>query len=104
MPAHPGIFFFIALGFAIAGVIALGYEIVTRKRASFRLLGHPRMLPAVIPFLAFSAPFIILRNTIRGCQVEGRPAIAVAVAFSLVIGWSAASGAALTTVIRNALL
>jgi hypothetical protein len=105
MPAHPGILFSIAFGLAMAGAVALGYEILTRRKASFRLLGlAPRTLVATVPFLVVTAPFIILRNTLRGRRIEGRPLIAVAVALSLAASWSAASGSAIAQLLSTLLL
>ena len=65
--------FALAIGFASAGVVATGYQVVTSRPASFRLLQRgprPSSLAAV-PFLVFAAPFIIMRNTIRGRRIEG---------------------------------
>ena len=86
--------FALALGFAVAGLIATGYQLVTRRPASFRLLQRgPRPSTfAAVPFLAFAAPFIIMRNTIRGGQAEGR-SFTVVMAATVVAGfWSLMSG------------
>ena len=85
--------FALALGFAVAGLIATGYQLVTRRPASFRLLQRgPRPSTfAAVPLLAFAAPFIIMRNTIRGRVIEGR--FSVAMAATIVAGfWSLMSG------------
>ena len=67
-------FFALAIGFALAGALATGYQLATERPASFRLLqrGPAPATFAAVPFLAFAAPFIIIRNTIRACQSEGR--------------------------------
>jgi hypothetical protein len=67
-------FFALAIGFALAGVLATGYQLATQRPASFRLLqrGPAPATFAAVPFLAFAAPFIIMRNTIRARQMEGR--------------------------------
>src|SRR5215471_5236433 len=73
-PESAEAFLALAIGFAVAGLISTGYQLVTQRPASFRLLEqgpHPKTF-AAIPFLAFAAPFIIMRNTIRGRQIEGR--------------------------------
>ena len=46
----------------------------TRQPASFRLLnrGPAPSTFAALPFLTFAAPYIIMRNTIRARQTEGR--------------------------------
>ena len=67
-------FYALALGFAWAGLLATGYQAATRRPASFRLLRRgPRPSAfAAIPFLAFAAPFIIMRNTLRARRFDGR--------------------------------
>src|SRR5467141_2685205 len=67
-------FFSLAIGFAIAGLLATGYQLVTSRPASFRLLQRgPRPSTfAAVPLLVFAAPFIIMRNTIRGRRIEQR--------------------------------
>jgi hypothetical protein len=42
--------------------------------------------------LAFSAPFIILRNTLRGRKIEGRPMPFVMLATVIACGWGLLSG------------
>jgi len=86
--------FALAMGFAVAGLIATGYQLVTRRPASFRLLQrgpHPTTFAAV-PLLIFAAPFIIMRNTIRGHHREGRRFSIVMVATIVAGCWSLLSG------------
>ncbi len=47
---------------------------------------------ASLPILAFGAPFIILRNTVRGRRIERRPVPFVMLATMLACGWSLVSG------------
>ena len=47
---------------------------------------------ASLPLLAFGAPFIILRNTVRGRRLEGRPIPFVMLATILACGWGLVSG------------
>jgi hypothetical protein len=57
----------LALGFAFAGLVANGYQMVTARPASFSELtrgGRPAALLS-IPFLVFAAPFIIIMNIVR---------------------------------------
>ena len=63
-------FFALAIGFAFAGLLATGYQAATSRPASFRLLqrGPQPAAFAAVPFLVFAAPFIIMRNTLRGRQ------------------------------------
>jgi len=84
----------LAIGFAVAGMLASGYQLLTLQQASFGLLHeHARnQALAAVPFLLFAAPFIIIRNTIRGRRVEGRNFGFAALA-ALVAGfWSLMSG------------
>jgi hypothetical protein len=57
----------LAFGFAFAGLCATAYQLLARRPASFRLLerGPAASTFAAVPFLAFAAPFIILRVTLR---------------------------------------
>ena len=86
--------FALAMGFAVAGLVASGYQLVTRRPASFRLLQRgPRPSTfAAVPFLVIAAPFIIMRNTIRGRQLEGRSVTAVMAATVVAGFWSLMSG------------
>ena len=57
----------------VFGLLATGYQAATRRPASFRLLqrGPDPATFAAVPFLAFAAPFIIMRNILRGRRIEG---------------------------------
>ena len=83
----------LAMGFAAAGLITTSFEFATARRASFGLLetGDLKAL-ACVPVLVFSAPFIILRNTIRGRRLEARPVGFVVLATISACGWSLLSG------------
>lgn len=86
--------FALAFGFAVAGLFASAYQLLTRSPASFSLLerGPIPSTFAAVPFLVFTAPFIIMRNTIRGCRVEGRR-FEFAMVATIVAGfWSLMSG------------
>ena len=87
-------FLAVALGFAVAGMISTGYQVLTDRPASFHLLGGGAGAAtfAAVPFLAFAAPFIIMRNTIRGRQIEGRPIEFVMLATAIAGFWSLMSG------------
>jgi hypothetical protein len=87
-------FLAVALGFAVAGMISTGYQLLTHRPASFHLLGRgagPATFAAV-PFLAFAAPFIIMRNTIRGRCIERRRIEFVMLATVAASFWSMMSG------------
>jgi hypothetical protein len=83
----------LGLGFAFAGLLASSFELFTQRRASFGLLeaGGPLAL-ASVPVLVFSAPFIILRNTLRGRRFERRPMGFVFAATLIACFWSLMSG------------
>jgi hypothetical protein len=83
-----------ALGFAAAGMVSTGYQLVTRRPASFRLLrrGPAPATFAAVPFLAFAAPFIIMRSTLRRRRMRGRRLEAVLLAAIAASFWSMMSG------------
>lgn len=81
------------VGFAFAGLLASAFELFTTKRADFRLLEVGGLAAvASVPVVVFSAPFLILRNTVRGRRIEGRPLIFVMLASMIASLWSIASG------------
>ena len=91
------------IGFAVAGVISTGYQLLTERPASFRLLDqgpHPSTF-AAIPFLVFAAPFIIMRNTIRGHRIERRRFEFVMVATVVAGIWSLMSGTVVVMVFQT---
>jgi hypothetical protein len=57
----------LAVGFALAGALANGYQLLTEKQASFLLLGEGERSQALaaVPFVIFAAPFLIMRAIIR---------------------------------------
>jgi hypothetical protein len=87
-------FLALVLGFSFAGLCATGYQFLTQRPASFRLLQrgpHPSTFAAV-PFLAFAAPFIIMRNTLRGRRLRRRRFQFVMLSTVLAGAWSLMSG------------
>jgi hypothetical protein len=87
-------FFSLAVGFAVAGMCATGYRLFAEHFPSFRLLevGPTVGRFASIPLLMFSAPFIIMRNTLRGRRIERRRAEFIMVATVIAGLWSLMSG------------
>jgi hypothetical protein len=86
--------FSLLIGFALAGALASGYQALVRHPPGFALLQQgvaPKTLAAV-PFLMFAAPFIIMRNTLRGRRIEHRRAEFVMLATVLAGFWSLMSG------------
>jgi hypothetical protein len=84
----------LAFGFAVAGMLGSFYQLVTAKPPSFQLLGARAQPSTVIalPFLMFTAPFIIMRNTIRGRQIEGQSFGFTTMATVVAGYWSLLSG------------
>ena len=83
----------LVLGFAFAGLLASTFELFTHKRIGFELLqGGGVGAVASVPVVVFSAPFLILRNTVRGRRLEGRPFFFVMAASMIASLWSLISG------------
>jgi hypothetical protein len=97
-------FFSICIGFALAGALVNGYQAVAERPAGFGLLQEgvaPRTFAAV-PFLVFAAPFIIMRNTLRGMRVESRRFEFVMMATVIAGFWSMMSGTFFLMTLRAA--
>jgi len=83
----------LVIGFAFAGLLASAFELFTAQRADFRLLQAGGLFAvASVPVVVFSAPFLIVRNTVRGRRIEGRPIMFVMLASMIASVWSIASG------------
>jgi len=96
--------FSLCIGFALAGALASGYQFLTARQAGFGLLQEgvtPRRFAAV-PFLVFAAPFIIMRNTLVGVQVERRRFEFVMMATVIAGFWSMMSGTFFLMTLRAA--
>src|SRR3984893_2589395 len=87
-------FIALALGFAVAGSLATGYQLVTEQPLSFRLLNQGAQLVTflAVPVLTFAAPFVIMRNVIRGRRIERRRFQFVMLATIIAGFWSLMSG------------
>ena len=86
--------FALSIGFALAGLLASGYQAMVQRPAGFSLL-KDRAAPkafAAVPFLVFAAPFIIMRNTLTGAKVEQHRFQFVMMATVLAGFWSLMSG------------
>ena len=97
-------FFAIGIGFALAGALVNGYQAVAQRPAGFGLLqdGVAPKTFAAVPFLVFAAPFIIMRNTLRGMRVESRRAEFVMMATLIAGFWSMMSGTFFLMTLRAA--
>ncbi len=87
------------IGFAVAGSLASGYQLVTERPLSFRLLNGGLQLITflAIPVLTFAAPFVIMRNVVRGARIERRRFESVMMATVLAGFWSLMSGTVVVT-------
>src|SRR5205823_10103953 len=87
-------FIVLLIGFAVAGSLATGYQLVAARPLSFRLLNEGARLVTflAIPVLTFAAPFVIMRNVIRGRRIERRRFEFVMLATVLAGFWSMMSG------------
>ena len=87
------------IGFSVAGSLASGYQLVTERPLSFRLLngGARPVTFLAIPVLTFAAPFVIMRNVIRGRRIQGRRFEFVMLATTIAGLWSLFSGTVVVT-------
>lgn len=92
----------LVLGFAFAGLIASTFELLTADRASFHLLNRGGAAAlASVPMLVFGAPFIILRNTVRGRRFEKRPFHFVMIATIIACAWSLVAGRVVLDIVET---
>jgi O-antigen/teichoic acid export membrane protein len=92
----------LALGFAVAGLCSSAYQLVTSRLPSFGLLsaGAKPSTVAAVPLLMFSAPFLIMRNTLRGRRQERRRFEFVFLATLIAGFWSLMSGIVLVSTLQ----
>jgi O-antigen/teichoic acid export membrane protein len=107
MPVSPealNSFFSLFIGFALAGALASGFQLWAARPAGFGLLqeGVAPQRFAAVPFLVFAAPFIIMRNTLRGVQIERRRFEFVMLATVIAGFWSLMSGTFFLMTLRAA--
>jgi hypothetical protein len=94
--------FALSIGFAVAGLCASGYRLYGAHFPSFRLLQMGPMAArfAAVPLLIFSAPFLIMRNTLRAHRVEHRRIEFVLLASAIAGLWSLMSGTVIVTALQ----
>ena len=94
----------LCIGFALAGALTSGYQALLQRPAGFALLeqGAAPKPFAAVPFLVFAAPFIIMRNTLRGARIERRRFEFVMLATILAGFWSLMSGTFFLMTLRAA--
>jgi hypothetical protein len=86
--------FAVAFGFAFAGLCASGCCLVAQHLPNFRMLEAGPMVGrlAAVALLIFSAPYLIMRNTLQGGLLERRRGEVVMVATVITGLWSLMSG------------
>jgi hypothetical protein len=85
-------FLAVALG-SVAGLLCTLYQLLTLRPASFCLLQAARgEALAFLPFLAFAAPFIIMRNTLQGQREAPLRLESIMMATVVAAFWSMLSG------------
>jgi hypothetical protein len=96
--------FSLCIGFSLAGALTSGYQVLARRPAGFGLLerGVAASTFAAVPFLVFAAPFIIMRNTLRGARIERRRFEFVMMATVIAGFWSMMSGTFFLMTLRAA--
>jgi hypothetical protein len=93
----------LTIGFALAGMMASGYQALVKRPPSFSLLqqGATPQAFAAVPLLVFTAPFIIMRNTLRaGAPAQHRFQF-VMIATVLAGFWSLMSGTFVVMTLRG---
>ena len=101
-PETVEVLFAIAIGFSVAGLCACGYRLFGMHFPSFRLLEAGPMAArfAAVPLLIFSAPFLIMRNTLRGRRIERRRVEFIVIATVIAGLWSLMSGTAVVMALQ----
>lgn len=96
--------FSLLIGFALAGALTSAYQAWAERPAGFELLqqGVTPQRFAAVPFLVFAAPFIIMRNTLRGARIERRRFEFVMMATVIAGFWSMMSGTFFVMTLRAA--
>ncbi len=96
--------FTLCIGFALAGALTSGYQLLAQRPAGFGLLqeGVTQHRFAAVPFLVFAAPFIIMRNTLLGVRLERRRVEFVMMATVIAGFWSMMSGTFFIMTLRAA--
>jgi len=77
------------------GALTSGYQALVQTPRGLWIAAGRGVAPktfAAVPFLVFAAPFIIMRNTLRGARIERRRFEFVMIATVLAGIWSLMSG------------
>jgi hypothetical protein len=92
-------------GLAFAGFVASGFQYLTNRPPSFTLLqkgGWSAIFS--VPLVVMTAPFIILRNTIRGRRFERRSIFFIWLATVIACLWGMFAGSVLLGIMNSFLI
>ena len=86
----------VAWGFVAAGIMSSTYQMITNAPPKFELRREsPLSWLVSLVFTAFVAPYIIMRNAVRGRLLTGRPVGWLVASFFIAGVWSMLSGKAI---------
>jgi len=81
------------LGFVAAGILGSFYQLVTQRPPAFVLaLDTWWAILSSVVMCAFAGPFIIMRNAVRGRQIEHRPVGWLVLSTMIAVAWSLCAG------------
>ena len=94
----------LAVGFALAGALSNGYQVLMEKPPSFLLLGEGARSQALaaVPFVIFAAPFLIMRTIVRIRSAQGGNFGFAMLATILAGFWSLMSGTFVVMLLEKA--
>lgn len=86
-----------ACGFVLAAILATGYQLFTDRPARFEMLsgdatGALYALILKVFLVVWAAPYIIMRNAVRGRLIERRPLGWLFASFTIASIWSGCVG------------
>lgn len=89
-----------ACGFVAAGILSSLYQLLTDKPVKFSVQIETLWRGFIDVLLcAFTGPFIIMRNAIRGRTIERRPVGWLVASTAIATGWSLCSGVVVVNLI-----
>lgn len=88
------ILFGTAVGFAVAGLMATAYDIITQRRLTFAMQGRastPELMLGILLRVA-AGPFLLVRSAIDAFREESANPLIVAAIVSVACMWGCLSG------------